>query len=193
MPPSTTIWSPACRPSAISYWSPDAVAQRHVPPREAAVGLGDVDERQVLVVAQDRRDRDQQSAALLRAPGCSTRTYICFFSRSARVVDDHAHRHRARVRIDQGGDVVDLAREGSASRCRSSTSRWVADADRGQVGAEDLRHHPDARQIGDGEAGRGAGLQQLPGRDQLFDHGAGDRRADDGRRRARSGGPPGCP
>ena len=37
----------------------------------------------------------------------------------------------------------------------------IADADRGQVGTEDLRHDPHARQVGDGEARRGAGLQQL--------------------------------
>jgi hypothetical protein len=33
---------------------PDPIAEGYVPPREAAVGLSDVDKRQVLVIAQNR-------------------------------------------------------------------------------------------------------------------------------------------
>ena len=54
----------------------------------------------------------------------------------------------------------------------------VADADRREVRAEDLRHDPDARQVGDREARRRAGREQLPGRDQFLRDGARDRRAD---------------
>ena len=42
-----------------------AITEGYVATREATIGLGDVDKGQVLIVAQDRRHRDQQAVALL--------------------------------------------------------------------------------------------------------------------------------
>ena len=52
----------------------------------------------------------------------------------------------------------------------------IADADRCEVGTENLRHDPDARKIGHGETRRGAGRQQFAGRNKLFHHGSSDGR-----------------
>src|SRR5580698_5482838 len=41
------------------------IAQSHVPAREAAVALDDIDKRQVLVVAQNPRNGDEKSPAFL--------------------------------------------------------------------------------------------------------------------------------
>ena len=58
-----------------------AIAERHVPPRKAAVLKSDIDEGQILVVAKHRGDRDEQPSA--DSPGLDrTSTYICFLRRS---------------------------------------------------------------------------------------------------------------
>ena len=46
-----------------------------------------------------------------------------------------------------------------------------------EVRLEDVRHDPNLGEVGNGEARRGAGLQELAGRDQLLDDRSGDGRA----------------
>ena len=55
----------------------------------------------------------------------------------------------------------------------------ITDSDLRKIARRDLRQNPDLGQIGDGERGRRAGLEQLSGRDLLIDDDSRDRRADD--------------
>ena len=188
MPPSTTIWSPALRPSAMSYWSPVRIAQGHVLPREAAVGLGQVDKRQVFIVAQNRRNRDQQPGAFLA--GLDQHAHIhLLLEEIARIVDHHPHGHRAGVGIHQRRDVVHLFRKRSSNRCRSSTS---AESPR----LTDARSEPKTcamtqtrDKVGHRKARRGARLEQFSRGDQFLHHGPGDRRANHALGRAKPAGP----
>ncbi len=99
-----------------------------------------------------------------------------------RVFGDYPHGHRACVGIHQCRDLVHLARKGVGIDSGNHLRR-VADAHGGEVRAEQLCHHPDTRQIGNGKAGRGPCLEQLAGRDELLHHGPGHRRANDPCRR----------
>jgi hypothetical protein len=69
-----------------------------VSPREAAIGLGKVDERQALVVAQHRRNRHQQAAAFVAR--MNQHAHVHLLAQSVlRIFDDYPHGHSASIRI----------------------------------------------------------------------------------------------
>src|SRR5450631_4140747 len=75
---------------------PDTMTQSHVLPREAAIGLGQIDERQILIVAQNRRYRDQQSGAFPAALDQHAHIHL-LLQVLTRIFHDHTHRHRTAV------------------------------------------------------------------------------------------------
>ena len=79
--------------------------------------------------------------------------------------------------IHQIGDVVHPAGQGVGRRVGRDQRRLAA-ADRAEVALEHVGHDPHGREIGDGEAWRGARLEELSRGDELLDHRPGDRRPD---------------
>src|ERR1700722_11983466 len=67
-----------------------AIAERYVATREATVGLSDIYKGQVLIVAQDRRHRDQQADALLARLDQYAHIHL-LLQEVSRVLGDHAH------------------------------------------------------------------------------------------------------
>ena len=58
-----------------------AVTERNAPAGETAVRKRDVDERKILIVAEDRRNRNEEAGADVSGL-IDTSTYICFLRRS---------------------------------------------------------------------------------------------------------------
>jgi len=72
----------------------------YMPSGKAAIGLGEVDERQVLVIVQDCGDRHEQSSAFVS--GVKQHADIHLLAQSMLwVLDDHPHGHRARIGVYQ--------------------------------------------------------------------------------------------
>src|SRR5580693_9107516 len=65
-----------------------AITQSHVLPRKAAVGLDDIDERQILIVAQDGRNGSQQARALLAGLNAHADVHL-FLQKVSWIVDHH--------------------------------------------------------------------------------------------------------
>ena len=168
MPPSTTTRSPACRPARDLVAIAGAVAQRHRPAGETAVGL-----RRHRRTAGSRR----RAASPIPAPAgrcCDWREWICTL---------HVHLLLRGRRRDWRRRCAPLPRACPGSPARRYWSTVPVTCLRADAGrsprpdrrpgpsatsaAGDLRHHPDPRQVGDGETRRAAGLQQLPGRDRV--------------------------
>ncbi len=153
-----------------------AIAQRHMLPREAAVGFDKIHERQVF----DRRARSTKPAPAIRCfprgRESNTRTYICFlrkspgFSTTTRTITERVSGSTSAAMLSTRAGKALRADTGLHVGC-------IANVDRRQIGTKNLRHDPDARKVGNGKTRRGARLQKFAGSDQLFDHGSCDRRA----------------
>ena len=101
MPPATDNLIARLQTGADVVLVPDAIAEGYVPPREAAVGLRDVNKRQVLVVAQNRRNGDQQPGAFLARLDQHAHVHL-FLQEVSRVFNDHAHLYRTGVGVHEG-------------------------------------------------------------------------------------------
>ncbi len=77
-----------------------SITQGHVPARETGVWLGEIHERQILIVTQNCRNRDQQSAAFLAGLNLDADIHL-FLQKVAGIVRHDTHDHRASVGIHQ--------------------------------------------------------------------------------------------
>ena len=157
----------------LPIWSPRTMCRRAKVPG----CLLDVDERQVVVVAQHRGGgHDDRLLGLVRVD--VDVDVHALLEQAARVLGGDADRDRQGARVERRADVGHLAVDRLVEHRRVDLG-GVAELDPADVLLVELADDPQRARVADREARGGVGLDGVADRDLARHHRAGDRRAQD--------------